>query len=375
MLPYMSIPTTMGKNPIIGLYDAIQFVRDSHDDIDLYVSMIDQIEIFSDSCQQDPPVIVLVIGESFNKHRSSLYGYGLPTNPLLSNEKNLVVFTQAFTPVCYTSAAMRYIFSLKSCNQATADSSQHVLFPAVFKKASFNIAYFDNQYSRSRGGEADYNCSYFFSPKYINDHCFDFRNETLAEYDGEFISIYKSQFLRKEKSLNIVHLKGQHFQAIKRYPSDFAFFSVGDVRRNDLNESEKQRVVEYDNATRYNDYVMDMILDEFRNDDAIVIYLSDHGENIYDGVGHRYGRNIGELNDDESKYNVREIPFMIWCTDSFINKRPEVYDKIKRARDLPVCLDDVAYLLFDLAHIDFNFHKPERSVINPQYHPHKTVME
>ena len=65
---------------------------------------------------------------------------------------------------------------------------------------------------------------------------------------------------------------------------------------------------------------------------------------------------------------------MIWCTDTFINKRPEVYEIIKRARELPVCLDDVAYLLFDLGHIDFNYQKPERSVINPQYHPHKTIV-
>ena len=375
VLPYLPIPTTMGKNPFLGIYDAILFVRDSHNDVDLYASMIDKIEILSDSCQQDPPVIVFVIGESFNKHRSSLYGYGLPTNPLLSKEKNLVLYTQANSPVCYTSAAMRYIFSLKNCDHEKADSSQYVLFPAVFKKASFKVAYFDNQYSRSQGGAADYGCSYFFSPKYINDHCFDYRNEALAKYDGEFISKYKSHFFKVGPSLNIIHLKGQHFQALKRYPSDFAFFSINDVQRKDLNESEKQRVVEYDNATRYNDYVMNMIFDEFRNDDAVVIYLSDHGDNIYDGVGHRYGRNVGELYDDETKCNVREIPFMIWCTDVFINKRPELYENIKRAKALPVCLDDIAYLLFDLGDINFNFHKPERSVINPQYHPHKTVVE
>lgn len=374
-LPYLSIPTTMGKNPIVGICDAIQFVRNSHDDVDQFVSMIDKIEIYSDSCKHQSPTIVLVIGESFNKHRSSLYGYALPTNPLLSKEKNLVLFTQAKTPVCYTSGAMRYIFSLKSCDLGGADSAQYVLFPAVFRKASFKVAYFDNQYTRSRGGEADYGCSYFFSPKYINDHCFDLRNETLEEFDGDFISTYKSQFLKNGASLNLIHLKGQHFQAMRRYPLDFAYFTVGDIQRNDLDDSEKQRMVEYDNATRYNDYVMRMILDEFRNDDAVVIYFSDHGENIFDGKGHRYGRNIGELSDEESAYNVRQIPFMIWCSDTFIHHRPEMYHAIRQASELPVCIDDVAYLLFDLGYIDFNYHQPERSLVNSQYHPHQTAME
>ena len=127
-LPYLSIPTTMGKNPIVGICDAIQFVRNSHDDVDQFVSMIDKIEIYSDSCNHQPPTIVLVIGESFNKHRSSMYGYALPTNPLLSKEKNLILFTHAKTPVCYTSGAMRYIFSLKSCDQEKSDSAQYVLF-------------------------------------------------------------------------------------------------------------------------------------------------------------------------------------------------------------------------------------------------------
>ncbi len=374
-LPYLSIPTTMGKNTIIGIYDAFKFVRNSHDDVDQFSSMIEKIEIYSDSCKHKSPTIVLVIGESFNKHRSSLYGYALPTNPLLSKEKNLVIFSHASTPVCYTSGAMRYIFSLKSCNLGGTDSAQYVLFPAVFKKASYKVAYFDNQYTRSQGGEADYGCSYFFSPKYINDHCFDLRNETLEEYDGDFIFTYKSRFLKNGTCLNIIHLKGQHFQAKKRYPSAFSYFTTDNILRGDLDDSEKQRMVEYDNATRYNDYVMRMILDEFRNDDAVVIYFSDHGENIFDGKGHRYGRNVGELYDEESAYNIRQIPFMIWCSDTFIRYRPEKYDAIKQASKLPLCIDDVAYMLFDLADIDFKYFKPERSVINPQYHPHKTALE
>ena len=134
-------------------------------------------------------------------------------------------------------------------------------------------------------------------------------------------------------------------------------------------------MVEYDNATRYNDHVMHMILDEFRNDDAVIIYFSDHGENIFDGKGHRYGRNIGELSDEESAYNVRQIPFMIWCSDTFIHHRPEMYHAIRQASELPVCIDDVAYLLFDLGFIDFNYHQPERSIVNPQYHPHQTALK
>ena len=42
---------------------------------------IEKIKV--ENSDQHAPLIVLVIGESFNKYHSSLYGYELKTNPLL----------------------------------------------------------------------------------------------------------------------------------------------------------------------------------------------------------------------------------------------------------------------------------------------------
>ena len=46
----------------------------------------------------------------------------------------------------------------------------------------------------------------------------------------------------------------------------------------------------YDNATRWNDEVVDRILSNFANEDAVVVYFSDHGEEVYDGSISLYGR-------------------------------------------------------------------------------------
>ena len=73
--------------------------------------------------------------------------------------------------------------------------------------------------------------------------------------------------------------------------------------------------------------------------------------------------------------NVREIPFVIWCSDRFVAKRPAVFEEIKLRAHLPVCLDDVAHLLFDLGGITSNYSDPARSLLNPVYHPHTTAIE
>lgn len=371
-LPYYS-PIESGKNTITDIYYSLFLLRKYHPDVGHFISSINKISISVDSCEQNPPIIVFVIGESHNKHHSQIYGYSLPTSPRLSGERNLVIYTNAHTPVCHTQEAMRYIFSLKSCNNSNDTLLQYVLFPSVFKKAAFDVAYFDNQYTRSRGG-VDYSCDYFLSPKYIHNNCFDFRNEDLEKYDADFILRYKSQFAKGRKALNIIHLKGQHIKYNRRYPPSYSYFKPDDIQRKDLSKDEKEIIAEYDNATRYVDDALSHIIEEFRKEDAVLVYLSDHGENIFDGKGHRLGRER-PLDDKESIINIRQIPFLVWCSDSFIIKRPEKYKAIKNAANKPVCSDDVAYLLFDLAGINSYLIDSTRSVISPCFSPHKTKIE
>lgn len=375
VLPHVRLPWTIGFNTVEGLSHAIEFVDDSHSDIDQIARMLDDIVITDSPQESDAPVIVFVIGESYNKYHSQLYGYPLQTTPHLSAEQHLVTFQHARTPVCFTHSAMRYIFSLKSCDLQEDDSLDFVLFPAVFKKAGYRVGYFDNQYTRLKVGFMDYGCGYFLSPQAIHDACFNLRNTSIEKFDGDFVRRYSSQFFKAPKSLNIIHLMGQHSDANKRYPAGFGSFMASDISREDLDEGERQLVADYDNATLYNDEILHRIIDAFRDQDAVLVYLSDHGENVYDGPHHRYGRDAGALRDEESMKYIREIPFLIWCSESFVEKRPALYEHIRQCAHRPLCSDDVAYLLFDLGGIAFNRSNPARSVLNEHYHSHTTAVE
>ena len=326
------------------------------------------------------PIIVCILGESFNRYHSSLYGYGLPTNPLLEQEvkaERLFVFTDVVSSFQRTNKVLETFYSLKSVND-TSQWNQNALFPAVFRKAGFKVGLFDNQSTRTSGSMRwDFSCAYYINPHKIHKQCFNYRNTMRYPHDGDFIQTYSKKFYHTPKSLNIIHLMGQHINFSIRYPNNakWKYFSESDIKsRNDLNSEERTKVAEYANVTRYNDAVVKQIIDLFRTEDAVIVYCSDHGEQIYDDNRHLLGRTFGNLGPLPIKC-MHEIPFMIWVSDKFKEAHPEKVKQIAGAVNQPFSNDDICYLLFDLADIDFKGNQPDRSVINPLFKPRHRILK
>lgn len=378
-IPYIPLPFPLGNNTINELWVSASFVKERHSEVATMEEMIDKITISQSPSEDEAPTIVFVIGESFNKQHSSLYGYSLHTSPNLEEERdsgNLICYAHAMSPTNGTDFAMRFLFTLKGCEQSNqTDTCSYVLMPAVFKKANYHVAYFDNQYTRLSRGLWDNSCGYFLNPAYINDNCFDCRNTETSQYDGDFINNYRTSLCKESKSLNIIHLMGQHFEASQRYPDSFSHFSQDSIMRDDLTPNQRQQVAEYDNATLYNDYVIRMIIDEFRETNAIIVYLSDHGEHIYDTPHCYFGRGFDSKEEEETIKAVYEVPLMVWCSSRFIRENEETYNALKERVNHMICTADIAYFLFDIAGIDFNYNIKSRSFIDSTFVPHPIQFE
>ncbi len=117
------------------------------------------------------------------------------------------------------------------------------------------------------------------------------------------------------KKLIIVHLMGSHTSYKKRYPDSFNIFKG--------NSKKENIIAEYDNSVLYNDYIVDSLFSiistysSLNNKTRSAIYLSDHGENVYDEanqVGHTYAEKLPKANVD--------IPFIVWLSDEYKMKYP-----------------------------------------------------
>ena len=314
--------------------------------------------------------IILIIGESYSKNHSSLYGYTLHTNPQLQDEhdkSNLTLFKNVITSHNSTSQSIQRMISLYNQDSETYWTN-YQLFPPIYRSAGFKTLLISNQESATEAEEWDCANYYLVAPK-TSHFLFDWHTNEIKQWDMDLVrenadSINK---YKANRNLIIYHLMGQHTGYLERCPDNERIFTVSDYNhRKDITDKQKEYVAHYDNATRYNDKVVATILDQFREQDAIVIYLSDHGEEVYDYRDHMGRSHEPIVTPERAKYQF-EIPFMIWMSDKYKQNHLDMVARIERSVDRPYMIDDLPHLMLDLAGIECEWFDPTRSVINDKF--------
>ena len=333
-------------------------------------SCVEQTRV--DSCAAGVPTVVLVIGESYNKHHSQLYGYTKPTTPrqcARATAGELVPFTDVVTCWNLTSHVFRYLFSLHSIGTRGAWCDE-TLFPALFRQVGYRVAFLTNQYVRRPDDDAfDFSGGYFLNDDEMSGRLFDVRNTRKHRFDDGLLADYDSLCAGRpegERQLVMFHLIGQHVGYDKRYPAGRRRFRPEDYNRPDLKPEQVQTVADYDNATLYNDSVVDAILRRFERQDAVVIYVPDHGEEVYDGLK-VFGRLHSSALTPRMVRNEFEIPFWIWCSPVCRRTRPQLAGQLARAADLPFMADDLPHTLLYLAGIRCPGYDERRVPLSPLY--------
>ena len=325
-----------------------------------------------DSCSYRAPNIVLVIGESYNKHHSQLYGYNKPTTPYqkeMAEQGSLVPFTDVVAPWNLTSFVFKHFLSL----HAVGDSGEWCdapLFPEVFRKAGYHVTFITNQFqSKAKEAVYDFSGGFFLNDPEMSQRQFDTRNTTLYRFDEGVLNAY-DQLKAQDKAHNLVifHLMGSHVEYRARYPQNTRrFFTPQNANRPELTVKQRYILSDYDNSVRYNDSIMSAITQRFIDKDAVVIYMSDHGEEIFDGPPFMYGRMHGANIDYRLARNEMEIPFWIWGSPLYIETHPDSWQAILNAKDRPLMTDVLPHLLLYLAGISTPAYRPEYNVLVPEY--------
>lgn len=324
-----------------------------------------------DSCSHKCPLIVLIIGESYNKHHSQLYEPNyLKTCPRLEAQRdkgNLIVYDDAVTSYNVTSHAFKYMFSTWDEDYAD-DWTSHTLFPALFKKAGYDTYFISNQFVLSATDEWDIMGGTFFNSFGLSNLQFTQRNSTRYEYDGDLIQeIPDIDSLASKPTLLICHLIGQHFEYNRRFPAAFAKFKPSDeTSMYDDDEYTKEIRADYDNALYYNDYVVDSIFNCFKDKDAVCIYIADHGEEAFDWR-YRFRRSEeDDLPPNAVRYQF-EIPLMFYLSDTFKNSHPDVTERITSNTARRFITTNLCHLLFYLGGVYSKEYKDSLNILSDNY--------
>lgn len=360
----------------LRLLSAAKFYCLAQKELDQLVKHMQDIQV--DSCSFDCPEIILVIGESYNKHHSQVYGYDKETTPAqqrLIADGEMVAFTDVVTPWNLTSSVFKEMLSTHSADQP-GTWTDGVLFPAIFRKAGYQVPFLTTQFRKSnRQNKADFNGSFFLNDTRLDTLCFSYRSSKRYKYDQGLLrdlndSVYLSKVRpggKAEPQLLLFHLIGQHLAYTERFPKNKVFFHAADYQRPDLTEADRQIIADYDNATRYNDETISLLCKHFKSHDALIIYFADHGDEVFDGNIGMYGRNHRADLTPEVLRGEFEIPFEIWATPSFRAQRPELWQRILQAKDRPFMIDDLPHLLFGLAGLQCPQYDARRDLLSPTY--------
>lgn len=319
-------------------------------------------EVKAVSSLGEPLKMIIIIGESHSVYHTSLYGYEKLTYPLLTErEKNgeLFVMQQAASAHDVTSPTMWSILSLDSMGHGT---NKVPLFPMVFKAAGYRTFMYDNEFLKN-------NTMHVMTNSDLSDFMYDQRNTHYYDYDGDMVE--DMPMTSDSLALYIVHVAGHHFDYSKRYPASFAKYKYSDYHTSHPDDK-KEVIATYDNACLYNDYVIDAVIRKFEKDNAVVVYLADHGEEIYD-LSDFLGHMSSKTSPDPS-YQLR-VPLLVWLSQEFRNHHSDIVDKLRKVRNLHIKTDDISHFLIDISSIETDCLHRNRSFISNDYKGWKDFKE
>ncbi|MDG4951289.1 sulfatase-like hydrolase/transferase [Weeksellaceae bacterium KMM 9724] len=108
----------------------------------------------------------------------------------------------------------------------------------------------------------------------------------------------------------------------------------------------------------YTDFFLSQLIEslKIKNKNAVLLYLSDHGENLFDNKLKIFGH--GTVNPTKYEYH---IPFITWFSDEYKNNFPHKINALKENLHKAATLTSTFYTILDMANIDYDNAKNEKN--------------
>lgn len=300
----------------------------------------------SQNPKDDEEVFVLVIGETARFGNFHLNGYSRQTSPYLDKIPNLLSFQNVYAQANLTSISVPQIITRATPENQDLQYSEKNIADA-FYEAGFYTAWLANQsgenpmikrmsksidYFKSNNTEVD-------TKSFLDEDILPQFNDLLAN--------------NKNKKFIAIHSLGSHFRYTSRYQKSFEKFkpTMNETGYNTIDFSHKQEIINsYDNSILYTDYFLHLLIDDLKktNKKAVLIYVADHGENLYDDDKKYFAH--GTVAPTKYEYH---IPYFIWYSDEYKEANPKKINELSKNLTSAANSGTTFYTLLDLANIHY----------------------
>ncbi|OJU49090.1 MAG: hypothetical protein BGN96_00495 [Bacteroidales bacterium 45-6] len=305
-------------------------------------------------CKEDTLTVVFVVGESLRSDHLQLNGYDRKTTPLLAKDSAVTSYPHIYTQPCYTHTSVpRILTRADSIHPEKAYEEQS--FITLFKRAGFHTAWIANQESVS---------TYVYFMKECDTLAYANRGKSLYQFgkwlDGDLLPYYKKEMQRRNspKKLIILHTIGSHWWYNARYPDTYRKFAPVISSRVVSSCTKEEMVNSYDNTILYSDYVINEFIKDLRNENAVLFFLSDHGEAL--------GENGHFLHADDYP-SLHNPASFVWYSPKYFRNHPEKICNLKKNREKKYTTDYLFHSILDAAGIDCAVVNPKLSIMRFDY--------
>ncbi|MFC4721530.1 phosphoethanolamine transferase [Geojedonia litorea] len=328
-----------------------------------YVQYQNQVKSFNDfnneekiiqtKVHTDNDVIVIILGESATRKHMGIYGYPRETTPNLNRRSDsLIVYRNVISSHVYTTESIYDILTLSNYERPQASNSlldylKNSGYKVYWLSNQRPVGFHDNLVSRLASAADE---SFFLSYN-------DFRHVTLL--DEVLLPKLNDRLSHHGKKVIFIHLIGNHYAYDKRYPEQFAKFTSEEMNK-------KNKFIDsYDNSILYNDFIVSEIIKavDLKAQKSAVIYLSDHGEEVYD-IADFFGHFA-----DKPTSSMYEVPFLVFMSETFQKPDDFVIDESRA-----YMLDDFPHSLTHFMGIESELLDKDRSIFSASFKERKRMV-
>lgn len=293
---------------------------------------------FNDSSE----TIVLIIGETARWKNFGINGYERNTTPHLSQQKNLISYSHFATMANLTSNSLPLIITRADATHSDITNQEKSISEA-FSEAGFFTSWITDQEASTYLGRVIETCDF----QYVIKHS----QAMTGVYDVDMIAPFDSVLqMDHKKNFVVIHSLGSHFKYNQRYPSEFEKFTPCFNANMDLmsvtSDNAEMLRNAYDNSILYTDHFLHSVILslEKKGGSWCMIYLSDHGENIFDDEKNLIMHGTLVVTPYEA-----HIPFFVAYSDEYAQRHTDKINNILTNKDKNMTSEVVFHSLLDMA--------------------------
>jgi len=179
-------------------------------------------------------------------------------------------------------------------------------------------------------------------------------------YDTHLLNPLKNIIKKNTNGAIILHTRGSHKDYSHRVPEGFSKYTPTCEKECFNNITSLNNT--YDNTIVYTDFFLNEVINELKDKDAILLYLSDHGESL--------GKNgvLGHSAPFETAPEEQtHIPMIWWASDKFLSNQENFkkFERIKSNFDKRLDQSYIFHSVLDCMGVDSPAINKNKSVCRP----------